>query len=212
MESSAASAPLHPKIEPEPPGWQPGALWLNARLLCGSITFFFLAFVFAYFYLRSLDPDHGWKIGAHVSPSIGLGTAVMVLLVASAAVFRLGRGRPSRTLLTTVAALVLGLVAVALQCILYTTLGFGPASGAYASVYTGWTATYTLLALISLIGVEIQAATLWRTRREGVTRAVREGVPAYDEALIQAGIEGYSFYWAYYAALGFLAWVILYLV
>ncbi len=212
MESSAASAPLHPHIEPEPPGWQPRALWLQGRLLCGSVSFFFLAFVFAYFYLHSLDPNHRWKIGPHVSPSIGLGTAVMVLFVASAAAFRLGRGRPARTLTATVAALLLGLVAVALQCILYTTLGFGPSSGGYASVYTGWTSMYTLIALISLIGVEIQAASLWRIRREGVTRAVREGVPAYDEALIQAGIEGYSFYWAYYAALGFLAWVILYLV
>lgn len=212
MESSAASAPLHPSIEPEPPGWQPRALWLNARLLCGSVSFFFIAFVFAYFYLRSLDPANDWRIGKHVSPSIGLGTTVMVLLVLSALVLRLGRGRPLRTLGGALAALGLGLAAVIVQCIEYTTLGFGPSSGGYASVFVGWTTTYTLFTLFGLIWVEIQAASLWRVRREGVSRAVREGVPAHDEALLQAGLEGCSFYWSYFAFVGFATWVILYLL
>lgn len=212
MESSAASAPLHPHIEPEPPGWQPRALWMNARLLCSSISFFFIAFVFAYFYLRSLDPDHGWKIGHHVSPSIGLGTTVMVLFVLSAVAFRLGRGRAAQTLLSTGLAIGLGLVAIVLQCIEYTTLGFGPSSGGYASVFVGWTTLYTLFALFGLIWIEIQAASLWRTRREGVTREIREGVPSYDEALIQSGIEACSFYWAYFVMIGFVAWVVLYLL
>ncbi len=212
MEYSAASAPLHPGIEPEPPGWQPRALWLNARLLCGSISFFFISFVFAYFYLRSLDPDKGWKMGAHVSPSIGLGTAIMVLFVLSGVVFRLGRGRPARTLLSAFAAVVLGLAAVILQCIEYTTLGFGPSSGGYASVFVGWTTLYALFALFGLVWVEIQAASMWRVGREGVTRDVREGVPAHDEALIQSGIEACSFYWAYFVAIGFVTWVILYLL
>ncbi|HWD65994.1 MAG TPA: hypothetical protein VG405_12555 [Solirubrobacteraceae bacterium] len=215
MEYSAASAPLHPGIEPEPPGWQPRALWLNARLLCASISFFFISFVFAYFYLRSLDPNKDWKIAqkvGHVGGPIGWGTAVMVLFVLSAVVFRLGRGRAARTMITSFAALGLGLVAVILQCIEYTTLRWGPTSGGYASVFVGWTTLYTVFALLGLIWVEMQAASLWRVRREGVRRAVREGVPAHDEALIQAGIEAASFYWAYFVGIGFLTWVILYLL
>ena len=34
-----------------------------ARMLCGVVTFFFLSFLFAYFYLRSLDTNNSWKIG-----------------------------------------------------------------------------------------------------------------------------------------------------
>ena len=35
-----ASAPAHAHIEPEPPEWQPRALWVSARLLCGAMSFF----------------------------------------------------------------------------------------------------------------------------------------------------------------------------
>jgi heme/copper-type cytochrome/quinol oxidase subunit 3 len=214
MEASA-SAPLHAGADPEPPSWQPRALWLNGRLLCGSISFFFIAFVFAYFYLRSLDLNKDWKIAqvhGHVGGPVGWGTAVMVLFVLSAAVFRLGRGRATQTLITSLAALGLGLVAVILQCIEYTTLSWGPTSGGYASVFVGWTSLYAVFALFGLVWVEIQAASLWRIRREGVRREVREGVPTHDEALLQSGLEACSFYWAYFVFIGFVAWVILYLL
>ena len=72
--------PRHPRpgIEPEPPEWQPRAIWVGGRLLCGAITFFFVSFVFAYFYLRALDVNHNWTIGP-VHPSQGLGLAIMAL-------------------------------------------------------------------------------------------------------------------------------------
>jgi hypothetical protein len=41
---------------------------------------------------------------------------------------------------------------------------------------------------------------------------VREGVPAEDIALMRAGIDACSFFWAYYAGVGVLAFIILYLV
>jgi hypothetical protein len=60
--------------------------------------------------------------------------------------------------------------------------------------------------------METQVASLWRARREGVQRAVAEGVPAEDVALMRAGVEACSFFWAFYAAIGVLAFIILYLV
>jgi len=83
-----ASAPLASHVEPEPHGWQPRALWVTARLLCGAAAFFFLAFLFAYFYLRSLDTNKAWKIGS-VSAPLGWGIAIVVVLVASAVLMRL---------------------------------------------------------------------------------------------------------------------------
>ncbi len=206
-----ASAPLASHIEPEPREWQPRALWVGARQLCGAASFFFLSFLFAYFYLRSLDVNKSWKIGA-VNPSLGLGLAVASLLVLSAVVFRLGSSRPTDALGAGIVALLLGLVAVVLQFVEYTTLGFGPASGGYASVFIGWTATYAVFAIGCLYWIETQLASLWRARREGLKRPVREGVPADDAALMRAGLEACSFFWCFYVAIGVLAFVILYLV
>ena len=104
MEASA-SAPTHPEIELEPPEWQPRAMWVGARQLCGAAAFFFMAFVFAYFYLRSLDTHKDWKIGS-VNAPIGFGVAIVVALLLSAVALRIaatqserrvrGRGRRAR--------------------------------------------------------------------------------------------------------------------
>jgi heme/copper-type cytochrome/quinol oxidase subunit 3 len=106
-------------------------------------------------------------------------------------------------------AVVLSLVAIALQFVEYTTLGFGAASGGYASVFFGWTATYAVVALFGVYWIETQTASLWRVRQAG-TRHTE--IPTGEEELLRAGIEAASFYWAYFAAIGFLAYVILYLV
>ncbi len=210
MEASA-SAPLSPHIEPEPATWQPRATWVSARLFCGSAAFFFVSFLFAYFYLRSIDSNHAWKVGA-VNPSQGLGIAIAALLLVSAVVFRLGATRPTDTLGAGIAALVMAVLAIVLQFVEYTTLGFGPVSGAYASVFIGWTVTYAVFAIGCVYWIEIQVATLWRARREGLNRPVREGVPAADIDLLRAGIEAASFFWAFYVGIGVVAYIILYLV
>ena len=64
------------EIPPEPPDVGARALSVAARLLAGATTFFFLAFVFAYFYLRSLNQDHMWR-PAHVKPEQALGAAIV---------------------------------------------------------------------------------------------------------------------------------------
>jgi heme/copper-type cytochrome/quinol oxidase subunit 3 len=206
-----ASAPLAAHIEPEPAGWQPRANWVAVRLWIGSASFFFVSFVFAYFYLRSLDTDHSWKIGA-VNPSLGLGLAIAALFALSAIVFRLGATRPTDTLGAGIAAIVMALVAIVLQFIEYTQLAFGASSGGYASVFIGWTAMYAILAIGCIYWMETQVASVWRARREGLQRPIREGVPASDLALMRSGLEACSFFWAYYAGLGVLMFIILYLV
>src|SRR5438270_510159 len=109
-----ASAPLAPHIDPEPPQWQPRAIWVGGRLLCGAISFFFASLLFAYFYLRALDLGHTWTIGP-VHPSKGLGAAIMALFVIGAVIYRLAAKRPPDVLAAGIIAIVLSLVAVALQ-------------------------------------------------------------------------------------------------
>src|SRR5579871_2952687 len=118
----ASTTQLHtPHLEPEPPQWQTKSLWVSTRLWCGAVSFFFLAFVFGYFYLRSLDTNHSWKIGA-VNPSLGLGLAIAALFALSAIVFRLGATRPTDTLGAGIVAIVMALVGIVLQFIEYTQL------------------------------------------------------------------------------------------
>src|SRR5271165_1122458 len=198
MEASAPST-----LQQEPAEWQPRALWANARLLCGAISFLFAAFLFGYFYLRSIDSHNDWIIGT-VSPSVGMGSAIFGLYLVSAVLLRLGihRSKDSDTLSTGIIAAILGLIAIALQCIQYTTMDFGPASGGYASIFIGWTSLYAVLALVGVVWIEIQMATLWRAARDGTS----------DDPVRQAGLEACSFYWAYFVAIGVLAFIVLYLV
>src|SRR5437660_8926595 len=119
MEAHSARPP---SLEPEPATWQPRVLWATGRLLAGTITFFFISFVFAYFYLRSLDLNRNFRIGPDVHPSIGLGIGIIVSLLVSAALLRLAARRPlaempaaPRTELMILGALLLALLSIALQ-------------------------------------------------------------------------------------------------
>ncbi len=205
-----ASAPSAPHIEPEPAEWQPRAVWVGGRLLCGTISFFFASFLFAFFYLKALDINHAWKIGS-VVPDGGIGVAIAALYLFGAVIYRLTAKRPSGDAMAGgMLAVAMGLVAVGLQFFQYTTLDFGAASGGYAAVFFGWTATYAIVALMGLYWIEVQIASLWRVRREGKLREIE--VPTSEAALLEVGIEASSFYWAFFVAIGVLAYIILYLV
>jgi heme/copper-type cytochrome/quinol oxidase subunit 3 len=205
-----ASAPSAHHIEPEPPEWQPRAIWVSGRLLCGAISFFFASFLFAFFYLKALDMNHNWKIG-HVVPDGGIGIAIASLFFFSAVIYRLAAKRPSGDAMAAgMLAVVMGLAAVVLQFVEYIVLDFGASQGGYAAVFFGWTATYAIVALMGLYWIEVQVASLWRVRREGKMRETE--VPTGEAELLTAGIESSSFYWAYFVAIGVLAYILLYLV
>ena len=205
-----ASAPAAGHIQPEPPEWQPRAIWVGGRLLCGAISFFFASFLFAFFYLKALDVNHNWKIG-NVTPDGGIGLAVAALFLFSAVIYRLAARRPAGdSMAAGMIAVAMGLAAVVLQFIEYIVLDFGASQGGYAAVFFGWTATYAIVALMGLYWIEVQVASLWRVRREGKMRETE--VPTSESALLLAGIEASSFYWAFFVAIGVLAYILLYLV
>jgi|SRR5579884_550784 len=211
MEASVpAAVPGAPHVEPEPAEWQPRATWVSGRLLCGAISFFFASFVFAYFYLDALDVNHNWKIGP-VHPSKGLGVAIMALFLVGAVIYRFGAKRPEvGELAAGIITVVFSLLAVALQFFEYTTLDFGAASGGYAAVFFGWTSLYAIVALFGIYWIETQVASLWRIRRAGGPREIE--IPCGEAEMIRANIEASSFYWAYFVAIGVLAWIVLYVV
>lgn len=221
LNPHVAGVPAEVAIRPEPPEIGARSLYMAARLLAGATTFFFLGYLFAFFYLRSLNESGMWK-PAHVKPEQGWGAAIVACIVLSAlAAIVAGRQmkaiarsdsdeRAGAWLPAAALALVLGLAAVVLQCLEYTAQHFGPTDGGYASVFCGWTALYAVAALATMYWLETQVATELRARR--APAAGRHGDIAEADRLIAPGLDAAVFYWTFLAAIGVITWITLYLV
>jgi len=200
------------EIPPEPPEIGARQLYLAGRLLAGATSFFFLAFVFAYFYLRSLNVDHMWRPKG-VGPEQGYGVAILICTLVSGALAILAARMLAREqrgwLRAASGALGLGLAVVVLQCLEWATQHFGPASGAYASVYCGWTCFYVLAVIGTLYWLETHVATELRARRRP---AATGGDFSEPDRLIKPGLDAAVFYWCYLAGLGVLTYIVLYIV
>jgi heme/copper-type cytochrome/quinol oxidase subunit 3 len=211
----------------EPPELLGRNLSSAGHLLASATAFFFLAFVFGYFYLRSLNNAGLWR-PKHVSPSITLGTLVMALTVVSAMLVRLGladqlAARRHEWRLKAGIALAVGVGAIVLQAVEWTTIGFGPADGGYASVFYGWTAFNVLFVAGTLFWLENLLATALRYREVPVGGGPPPGHASGDPgrmahdivdplSLVRPGLEALSFYWTFLAGLGVLSWIVLYLI
>ncbi len=174
---------------------------LGFGLIAGATIMFFLGFVFAYFYLRSLNNNGLWR-PAGVEPPTGYGIAIAAAFALSAAAFgyaawaaRNDRGWVG----ASGVALVLGLFGCAAQCVEYAHIPFGPQSGGYASVFFGWTVFYVVVALLAMYRLETVFAAGLRNRGRA------------DAAIPEGFVPG-ALYWALLAGIGILAWVVLYLV
>src|ERR1700740_1576287 len=62
------------------------AAWTGSRLALGALTFLFGSFVFAFFYLRSLNSHGLWYPAHFTGPRQWSGALIMALVVASALV------------------------------------------------------------------------------------------------------------------------------
>ena len=67
--------------------------WTGSRLAIGGLSFLFGSFVFAYFYLRSLNSSGRWHGSGFKAPSMAMGTVIMALVVVSALVHYLALQR-----------------------------------------------------------------------------------------------------------------------
>jgi heme/copper-type cytochrome/quinol oxidase subunit 3 len=215
-------------LEREPPEIMARNLSAAGYLLAGATAFFFLAFLFAFFYLRSIDHAGVWKPHG-INPSIGWGTAIVACWVASAVVVRLGRAdqaadRRAQWRLKGLIAFLLGFAGLVLQVLAWAEQGFGPTDGAYASVYVGWTAFMALFVVPVLFWLETTLATSWRYRNEPFGAAdVPPGHASGDPGrmghdienpvhLNTASVATLGFYWTFLAGIAVVAWVLLYLV
>ena len=194
-QESSADGPFD-----EPPEVHERNLWLGARVIAGTTIMFFAAFVFAYFYLRSLNNSNLWR-PAGVDPPQRYGIAIVLLFVASAGLLAYASwaAREKRGWLAAAGtALALGLAGCVVQVFEYANLHFSPTDGGYASVFIGWTTLFVVFVILTMYWVEILFA-------EGVRNRGAE------EATVPPGLADAAFYWGLLAGIGVLSWAILYL-
>lgn len=215
-------------VEQEPPEIMARNLTSAGYLLASATSFFFLSFVFAYFYLRSLNSAGLWKPKG-VDTSLGWGTAVVACIVLSAVLVRLGAvdqrsNRRAAFRMKGFVAMALGLAALVLQVLTWTQQDFGPTGGGFASVYFGWTAFMFLFILMTLFWLETTLATSFRYRNQP---SEQDAVPAGEGSgdpyrtvsdirnpvtLNTAELSALGFYWMFLAGIAILTWIILYLL
>jgi len=193
------------------------ATWTGTRLAIGGLAFLFGAFVFAYFYLRSLNSANRWHGSGFHAPSLIWGTVIMILVLVSAGVHYIGlqqikAGHKQLWQIAGLVALVMGLVAVALQISEMFYLPFWPGSSGFSSVFVGFYPVFLTLVLAVMIWLEILLA---RSRFIPEISFV-EQPPTYEEAFdvqrFQASLSSFSLIWNFLAAMALLFWFLFYVI
>lgn len=193
------------------------AAWTGSRLAVGGMTFLFGSFVFAYFYLRSLDSSGRWHGSGFVQPSVAMGTTIIAIIVVSAVVQtlvlqRIKAGNKRAWQAGALVALILGLVAVALMIIQLLNLSFPPGSSGFSSVFVGTTPVYLAFVLAIMVWLE----TLLMRSRSIPAISFVEQPPTFTEAFtvqrFQSNLSAFTLVWNYLACVGIVFWVLFYLL
>ncbi len=213
-------------VEREQPEILGANLRVGAHLLAGATAFFFVPWLFAYFYLRSLDKHSVFK-PKHVAPSTTLGTLATAAIVVAAALVWLALAdhradrRPAWRRKGAVALLLL-FASVGLQIAEWATQGFGPTDGPYASVYVGWTGMLCLFVLALAFWLETTLAVSIRFRNTPVGTTSPPGASGDSDrtapdihdplSLVRPELDALSFFAVAVGAVAVLTWFILYVL
>jgi heme/copper-type cytochrome/quinol oxidase subunit 3 len=193
------------------------AVWVGTRLALGALSFGFGSFLFAYFYLRSLNSHGLWYPPSLTHPHLWSGTLITGLIVVSAATStialqRLKAGHKADWQRGAAVTLVLGLGAAGTQIWDLLNLPFWPGAAGFASVFTGFYPVYLFIGL----GVMAWLQTLLMRCRAIPRAAFTEQPPTYVEAFavqrFQASLSAFTLVWDYLAAVAVVAWVLFYLI
>jgi heme/copper-type cytochrome/quinol oxidase subunit 3 len=191
--------------------------WTGARLLIASFSFGFGAFIFAFFYLKSLNSHGMWYPAKFTGPQSGLGTTIMILIVVSALVqwvglTRIKAAQRNAWLGAGILALVLGVVAACLQLYQLVDLPFWPGASGFASVFVGTEPVFVVVVLGTMVYLEI---LIMRCRSIPQISFV-EQPPTFAEAFavqrFQSALSGFTVVWNYLAVVAVVLWVLFYLV
>jgi heme/copper-type cytochrome/quinol oxidase subunit 3 len=213
-------------VEREPPTVMGENLRIASRLWSSATVFFFFAFLFAYFYLRSLNQDQLWRPKG-VDPSVALGTLGAAAVAVAATLLYLGlrdhrADRLADWRVKGGVALALLVAAIVLQVVTWATMDFGPLDGGFASVYIGWTSMEVLFLVGIVYWAETTVATSLR-HGKSVPYEFEAGEASGDPhrtapdiadplSLVRPQLEAVSFFTAVFAGIVVVSWIVLYLL
>jgi heme/copper-type cytochrome/quinol oxidase subunit 3 len=195
-----------PAMAARSPEWAPE---VDARLArvgtwmwIGADALFFVAWFFAFFYLRALNNNHDWMPDGVIPPHRGIGSAIALLAVMSAALYWVGASNvtrqrtPGRALLWW--ALAAGILCLVVQVYEFKNLGFDPqAGGGYPSVFVGLKGAW----LVQLVGAMFWLASHIAQARPGLDVSTRP-----ESALT------FGYFLAFLACIGLLSYLVLYFI
>jgi heme/copper-type cytochrome/quinol oxidase subunit 3 len=193
------------------------AAWTGARLAVGGLCFLFGSFVFAYFYLRSINASGRWLGSGYIPPSMLEGSIIMAAILVSAgiqyaALQQIKAGNKRLWQIGALTALILGVGAVVLQIIELLDLPFWPGSSGFSSVFVGFYPVFLTVVLAAMIWLE----TLLARSRSIPAISFVEQPPTYTEAFavqrFQASLSGFTVVWNFLALAGLLFWVLFYVI
>lgn len=224
VEDSAGYQPAGAGYHAEPPQLMASNLSAGVRLLCAALVSFFGAFLFSYLYLKETDSGAIWRAAAVKVPT-GTGVAILACILASALMTAVARialrgGGISSWRTAAIVSELLALAALGVQCYQWATLGFGPGSGPYASVFIAWTGFYAGIGLTSAIywaQTMVASSIKHGGRQPGPVVAV-EGAAEQargDSGFIArhgAEVSAFAFFWYFLAGVQVVTFVLLYLV
>jgi heme/copper-type cytochrome/quinol oxidase subunit 3 len=161
MSQQASHSRGLPNLASGAPEWAPavdaGLSRVGTWIFIGADAMFFVAFLFAFFYLKSLNNDNLWMSHWYVHPRRYIGAAIVVLLVVCTALVVLGARSlaksPASARLFFWVALLAGVLCVGFQVYEFRHLGFDPQlGGGYSSVFVG---------LKGVLMVQLVGALIW---------------------------------------------------
>jgi heme/copper-type cytochrome/quinol oxidase subunit 3 len=193
-----------PNLVASAPEWTPE---VDARvsgvgmwIFIGANAMLFVAFFFAYFYLRSLNNGNDWMPAWVVHPRRYIGGIMVLLLVAGAALVWLGSRSVAKTpgsarrLLWL--ALLAGLLYIGFQVYEFKHLGFDPQlGGGYVSVFVG---------LKGVLFAEVVVAMVW------LATLIAQAKPTGDATARPASAAAFGNFIVMLAAVGAIAYLVLY--
>ena len=193
------------------------AAWTASRLAIGGLCFLFGSFMFAYFYLRSVNSSGRWMGSGYSPPSMIYGTVIMISVLLSAGIHyaalqQIKAGNKQLWQLGAVIALLLGVAAIVLQILELLFLPFWPGSSGFSSVFSGFYPVFVVVLLSAMIWLE----TLLARARFIPAISFVEQPPTYKEAFtvqrFQASLSGFTTVWNFLAVVAVLFWVLFYVI